>query len=707
MTPTPARRRGVALITALAILVVVSGIAALMFTRTLSEVQHSGDDTGIVQSLLLARGAANLAGAVMQVPVRAQLNLIVNADSSTVDRWSFGTGTGDRPESASVAQALSTNATSVANKLQDATDALLCDTPVPGLGGGETAALRVYFTPTACGVDLPGDVDLPTGRFIDGDPRTGSGAVADQDYALPFVVVAEGSVGDYTRRIVTSGEYKFKVGRGSFAQYALFTNVHTTERGTNIWFTGRTLFDGPVHTNQNFRFYDQPWFGGTVTSAGCSNPTFGSDVCTSTTTPGASFYGAGFQTVPQIAARTDSISGRPVYTNYYGTHSPEFAESVSWNAEYVPLPENTLDQRQAALDAGIASGRDLSLLELVAGQIDTTSPLPGAEQNMRPLDLSATPAEVATHQVIRACFTRSYSGSASVSMEDADGNSLGSFGRSDPTWTVCDEYRYTGTGTDAGRLETRRLVYDTADGVPSDRLVMYSTFTTDREWRFVSADPGLTFNGVVHVDGDIDRVRGPARVPPGSDDPDTAPPALASFGQITVAAEEGVRITSDLKYEEPPCEGTPTRDAANEVVRAACTNLGATNILGIYAQGSSGSPADVLIGHDNSNDNLNAPADVTIHGVLMTSSGIVGVEDYDSGVTRGNVNLIGGVIEYHYGAFGTFNASTGLNSTGYGRAFTFDQRTSDGLAPPYFPTIGSDSVRDLVIFSYGQREQLE
>ena len=705
------RRHGVAMITALAILVVVGGIAALMFARTLTEVQHSGDDTGIVQSLLLARGAANLAGAVMQIPVRAELNAIVNTDSNTVERWSFGTGTGNRPTSTSVAQALSTGSGSVANKLQTAVDGLLCDTPVPGLADGGTAALRVYFTRDACGVALPSGVDLPTARFIEGQARTGSGEVADQTYALPFVVVAEGSVGPYTRTIVTSGEYQFTVGRGSFAQYALFTSRHTTETGVDIWFTGRTLFDGPVHTNSNFRFYGpgpaQSWFGGSVTSAGCTSPTPGATTCPSGTTPGATFYGAGFRSVAQM--ESDGDLGAPSYTNSWGTHAPEFAGGVGWNADFVPLPQNTLDQRQAAENAGIAvpSGRNLTLLELVAGRVDTGSSLPASERNMRALDLSATPAEAATHQVIRSCYTQTLSGSAWVPLEDPDGNSLGSVWRSNPTWTFCDEYRYRGSGANARRLETRRLVYDTSGGVPTNNVVAYGTFT-DREWTWLHSDPSLEFNGVVHVDGSVARVRGPARVPANSTDPDTAPPAVASFGQITIAAERGVRITGDLKYEDVPCSGTPTRDASGNVIPATCDDLDASNILGIYTQGTATNRADVMIGHNNATANLNAPDNVTIHGVLMSSTGIVGVEAFNVGAVRGDVNLIGGVIEYYYGAFGTFNASTGQNVSGYGRAFTFDRRTRDtGLAPPYFPTIGSDSVRDLVIFAYGQREQVE
>jgi hypothetical protein len=661
-------RQGIALITALAILVVVGGISAIMFARTVTEVQHSGDDTGIVQSLLIARGAANMAGAVLQGPVRLQLDALVTAESSTSSRWSFGTGnsTSTEPTPTSVSRVLSTNADSLANMLQTAIDAQLCGAAIPGLSDGGQVELRIHVTDTACSTALPGDAVLPTGRFIGGSPRDGSGSANDQTYALPFVVVARGAVGPYSRTIVTSGEYQFTVGRGSFAQYALFTNVHTTETGQDIWFTQNTLFDGPVHTNQRFRFYRDPWFGGRTTSAGCVNP--GATSCTGGSNAGAFFYGEGFRTVGQMAPTATA----PSYANGFGTHAPDLAGGVGWNADFVPLPSNSQDQRQAAQNAGLAYPRtftdswfrledDLTLLELSATD---------AAGNPVPADGSLG----AVYQEIRACYLVRLNGNF-------------------PTRTRCDVYRY---GSDL-QVERRSFIHDTSSGNPGKTE---SVIAQNPGWIAEGA-----FNGVVHVDGEIDRMRGPARTPAGSNDPDDAPPAIASFAQITIAAEDGARITGDLKYEDVPCEGTPRRESDGSITTANCNNLNATNILGVYSQGG-----DVLIGHNNTGSGggtLNAPQNVTIHGVLMTSTGIVGVERFDTGSPRGDVNLIGGVIEYHYGAFGTFNASTGQMSTGYSRAFAFDQRTAAGLAPPYFPTIGQDSVRDIVTFAFGQREQVE
>jgi hypothetical protein len=105
-----------------------------------------------------------------------------------------------------------------------------------------------------------------------------------------------------------------------------------------------------------------------------------------------------------------------------------------------------------------------------------------------------------------------------------------------------------------------------------------------------------------------------------------------------------------------------------------------TNVLGLYAAGG-----DIVIGPS-------APNNVIIQAVLMAGTAGSGynssiyVQNYNGGSPRGNVNLLGGLIEKYYGPFGTFNSSSGSQVTGYGRAITYDTRMSRGFTPPYFPT---------------------
>lgn len=622
------REHGVAMLYALLLMVVVMGVATLMFARTLGEIKHSGDDAGIVQSLMLARGAANLGGTILQQPVRNALQTIVKAQSSTTSQWSFGTSSVNAsfPDPTSVMNALSVGTGSVAGQLQPQIDAMVCGQSVsPSAGGAGT--VRIYVTDQACGIALPSGLNLPAAHYVDGQPRNGSNSDTEQTYALPFVLVANGAVGAYKRNVVIQGEYDFKVGRPSFAKYALFTNVHELpNNGGDVWFTDNTLFDGPVHTNQYFRFYHKPWFGGEVTSAGCSNP--GPTNCNGNPTRiGAEFYDEGFVNDP---------GPTPSYSNGYGTHAPQLTAGVDWSSAYVQLPQQSNDQKSAAQTGGLYFNGNVSYLKMWAADSSGTPLTKDASGNWGP---------PASYQYIQAC-TGSYSNS-------------------------CTTYRF---GSDN---------------------VLYKQ-KNNGGWQQDQA----AFNGVVYANGSIDRLTGPPRTSSYSSNPSDAPPALASFAQVTVASEHSTRVTGDLTYEKQPCQGELHRDSNGQVVPATCNNLGASNVLGVYAQDGS-----VYIGNGNGGS-YDAPKNVTIDGVLMSATGTVSVENYAYGWPRGDVHLLGGVIEYDYGAFGTFNPHTGNDVSGYSRKFTYDPRMGKGLAPPHFPTVGGDEVQKVALFTYGQREQV-
>ncbi len=634
---------------ALLTMVVVAGIGTLLFARTINEMRHSRDDAAIVQTLLLARGGANMGGALLTGSIRDALDAIVNVRSSTTTCWSFGQGScsNPAPSPGSVVADL-TGVNAVASELQRDIDALLCGDTLDEMQPGASVSVRVYVTSTACGVGLPQGVSLPQGRFVAGAPRP-----ADQEYAIPFVMVSEAEFNEYKRNVVLQGEYRFTVGRVTFAQYALFTNVHRTSAGgSDVWFTDKTLFDGPVHTNEYFRFFANPWFGHKVTSAGCptnrrdvrENPSTGYDeeYCTRHT------YGAYFMDAPDTL-RTN-LGPNPSFGNN-PRNEPELTGGVDWQSEYIPLPRNSFEQENEALNAGIhfGNGVDLSRLTLWA-----------ADANGNPLQkVNGEWGPRAVYQYIEA-----------VECDDID-------------FYYCDDdgdtirYRVH----ESGLLEVEDssgnwVTALNAAGVPITR-----------------------FNGVIFVDGETLRFGGPART--SLNDPGSAPPAIAHFTQMTLATEDQVRITQDIKYEDPPCSSAPHRENNGTVTPATCNDLDALNVFGLYTQ-----TADVVIGNQHGRTSYNAPNDIHINGVLMSSEGRVTVEDYDEGSTRGSVNLLGGIIENYYGAFGTFNSRTGEQTHGYNRTFTYDPRMYSNVSPPYFPTIGLDRVKDVRAFSFGQREQV-
>lgn len=188
------------------------------------------------------------------------------------------------------------------------------------------------------------------------------------------------------------------------------------------------------------------------------------------------------------------------------------------------------------------------------------------------------------------------------------------------------------------------------------------------------------FNGVIFGEGNIGYtdsnklkrggVSGPARNALGQ-----SPPALAPFAQMTVAGIKDINISGDLTMSESPlvCD----EKAANFQICKADANS-RTNVLGIYAQNG-----DVDI-------TKSAPNNLNIHAMTMSAKGEVAVDGHSTGGDRGNVKLIGGLVENYYGAFGT------TAPTGYGRDFSYDRRFLDtpGFAPPSFPVSPKWTIDD-------------
>src|SRR5690606_16814747 len=115
--------------------------------------------------------------------------------------WSFGSSTIDAesPTPASVASDLAV----VASRLQPFIDGLVCGEHE--IGGNAELTIRIHVTDTACGQGLPRDTRLGDGHFISGKRREEGGS---QTYALPFVMVADGQIGEFRRRVVTQGQYQ-------------------------------------------------------------------------------------------------------------------------------------------------------------------------------------------------------------------------------------------------------------------------------------------------------------------------------------------------------------------------------------------------------------------------------------------------------------------------------------------------------------------
>ncbi len=122
------------------------------------------------------------------------------------------------------------------------------------------------------------------------------------------------------KRVVTDGLLRVSATRGSFADYLIFTDIHTSPSGGVIWFHSSGYFDGRVHTNDRFRFAYNPTFMDQVTSAAGD----------------AIYYNNG------AAVTLDD--------DHNGTVDvPTFAGGFERSADSVALPTNAFGQQRAAL----------------------------------------------------------------------------------------------------------------------------------------------------------------------------------------------------------------------------------------------------------------------------------------------------------------------------------------------------------------------
>lgn len=128
-------------------------------------------------------------------------------------------------------------------------------------------------------------------------------------------------------------------------------------------------------------------------------------------------------------------------------------------------------------------------------------------------------------------------------------------------------------------------------------------------------------------------------------------------GQYTVHSEQNIRITGDVRYNEDPAD-----------------HPGSTDLLGIVSE------KEVVI--DKDAHRHSGSSDLTVQGSIMALDSSFGAEDYESGSARGDLNLLGGIVQQRRGPMGTF--SGGQIRSGFNKSYEYDERLMN-MNPPSFP----------------------
>jgi hypothetical protein len=463
---------------------------------------------------------------------------------------------------------------------------------------------------------------------------------------LEYRVFSDGQVDpQFRRRVTLRGSFNVVVGNMSFAQWALFTHVHLTPAGGNIWFTSRTAFDGPVHTNGEFRFAFFPRFGTPDAQTPC-DPARISGTRLTSTSEWAWFNHRGSPRRLQANENVERGGRRdaPVLPDCTPLNLDDDSDNPA--AQFVRGVPPIVVPRDSFNQKGISIGRDPR---------DT---LPVTNRQIR----QAIPELRDPDNIDRVPDDGIY-----IPRPSADGGPLGGGiyvqgGLRSLTLSTA--------GPPAGDLARYDFVHSngqtvtvTVDRANNQTTVTNSAWPLATRTRVFSGVPrgfqqghGHLNSTIVYVEGDIGALG------------QGLSGTLEEKEQATIVASGRIDIAGHVRYEVPP-----NVDDANH---------NPMNVLGLYSE-----RRDIRI-------LATAPPDLVLHAVMMAGqpgvddgyNSAVFVENFNTILCRGAVHLIGGMIQERYGAFGTFNPATGGCNSGYGRNFRYDRRMARGTSPPYFPT---------------------
>ncbi len=644
------QQRGVALMSVLLMIFVLSVIGGLILYLTGKEIALTAVRRRGAQSLYVAEGGAASARSALMALMNADPAGVVTVDNTltagTLSGW-YAAGAPVAQNSFSLIDYLIldglkyvTGATAATNTLAFSVNWALAEVhrklqlggapPSNALGPGTytaTVALtRRLVAHTSCLLAQPCYVH-----------RLGP---TEYEFFYTYTITSDGQMPPRARRRVTlTSDFSIRVRPANFAEYVLFTNVHTTPSGGALWFQTVTEFDGPVHSNGQMRFRRFGRFGTPDVTPPCDPAQIASTPLTSASGT-AIFWNNG---APVTLAANENVVGgvrvdapvlpdcTPADTNDDSDNPPaNFTRGVP----AIPYPTNPYSQKGASI------GRDPNDTSAVTN-LQIRQSVPELADNALAVPTGIYVPVVDT--VLIPANTSSAGepmGGGIYVQGDLTSLTLGSSGNNAVYTLVQGAQTVTVTVDRALGMTT---VTNTAWAVPQTRTFL----GVPKGWQPLSNNNAA----VIFVQGNILGLAG----------------TLEEKEQTMIAASGRIDITNHVRYEDPPDIYDPNDDPLN--------------VLGIYSSNS-----DIRI-------TTAAPNDVEIHGVLMagnTGDGYnssVYVQDYSLPPPRGPVHLIGGIIEEYYGQFGvTDPLNQFVLAGGRGRDFKYDRRMGRGFSPPYFPT---------------------
>jgi hypothetical protein len=675
---------GIALITVLSIVFVISLLAVLVMYLTGKELISGRQQLTATDAFYLADGGATTAReATYQLVENLGTNATVVAGGSSVLQAQMATMYGTSPTlpsqqnplkifdyagfksgAGACCSTITFNSTTASTSIVYSVINQVTNYPTmyleayPGsdqfltLGDGSYAT-KITITPRVGG----------SGLYID---QSGPTTVPTYTFHFTYTILSRGVSLQATRQVQLSKNFDVVVTPGSFADYAYFLNFFGQAPSggscsSGGYFTTADTFNGPVHTNGRMQLAGDPTFNGPVEQADYSF-SYSSGQCVT-----------GAQAAQGLVHFYNN--GNPQDQNYWCSppppanpsctvDNPTYAQGGSaFNrlASLIPMPTNAFSQVRAA----------------IGGNPNTTTTVTNQEINQ---DLGLCSSSCSSNPPPNGTYLPSTTSGSTKTLTggiyiqdnnltgmsfslDSNGNQVTTITQSSPSSGV--RTLVTTITVNQGSNQTVVATQSTANGGS-----VTNNSTT------YAGQP----NGMVYTSGSIAALGGRTQTSSSSCPSDSTDlgqnsnntnlvgSCIQSNTAMTVAAGGDINVNENLRYQtEPVSSGTQPN-----------------NILGIYSAGG--------------NVNINqAPTNLETDAFMMSATGMIQVNNYGS-ISPGNWSLLGGKIANYAGFIGTFRSCSNPPSnlcpvSGYSTTMTFDSRTiNNGIVPPFFPVASNYSA---------------
>jgi Domain of unknown function (DUF4900) len=440
-----------------------------------------------------------------------------------------------------------------------------------------------------------------------------------------YTITSIGSVSPkFRREVILSGNFSIQLHLQNFAMYALFTDTHTTSGGTPVWFTNTTTFNGPVHTNDEFRFLQFPTFTSVLESVN-SNAWFYNNGTNIERAANSNVSGGVRIDAPLVPPDPDPQAATPA--------------TFSRGVPVIPLPSGPYNQQGVAIGLNPGNTSPVTPAQIAAAvpELNGTSPIPNGiyvpvQDSCQSMPGDSMGGGIYVEGDLDS-LTLSVSGSTAVY----------TFTQGTTTTTVTVDR----TNNQTTVWSNNWLPPSTSGSCPGAAQPPDTRTFTGVPKGYQG--PGNNNGAIIYVDGAINSLSG----------------TLQQNEETTIATAGDITIQDNILYQNPPNPSDP--------------NSNPVNLLGLYSSGG-----NIVVGASAPNS-ITIDAVLMAGSTGSPTPSQIYVAGYNTGSPRGTATVLGGLIEKYYGPFGTVNGQ-GVQQTGYGRNFTYDTRMSRGFSPPYFPT---------------------